>query len=272
MVTLARLIGAFALVYVAALVLMYLMQNALLFSPDTRTYTQQQVGVSGYIDIAVKTQDGLLLHGWYAPAQTDKKTIVYFQGNASTWQWHAADFTPLIAKGYGVLLAGYRGYGGNPGSPSEAGLYQDAAAYIDALHRGQNIAYADIILYGESLGTGVAVEMASRHPDIGGIVLEAPYTSMADVASFHYPFVPNMHAMIRNKFDSLYKIGAIRAPKLFLIATLDTVIPARFARTLFEAAGQPKTVREFSSAGHRDIRRMGAMRDVIAFIEMPADK
>ena len=247
--------------YAGLLALIFVMQGRLLFMPDTKSYTQEQVGALGYLDITTTTADGLTLHGWYAAPQGDKPTIILFHGNASTWQWRAPDFRPLVADGYGVLLAGYRGYGGNPGMPSEKGLYEDAEAWLKIPQSRK------IVLYGESLGTGVAVEMATRHPGISGLILEVPYSSIAEVASFHYPFVLFIDVLLKNKFNSLEKIDRVKTPKLFLLAGEDRVIPQRFGLRLFEKAAEPKKLNIYPAAGHADIRHIGGIDDVKAFLK-----
>lgn len=252
--------------YALIIALMFFRQESLLFAPDKRNYSQKDVNVEGYVDITVRTQDGLTLHGWYAAARPGKQTILLFHGNASTWQWRANDFLQLVNAGYGVLLAGYRGYGGNPGHPSEQGFYQDAEAYLNYLI-AQGVSYGQIALYGESLGTGVAVEMAARHSEITALILEAPYATIAEIAAFHYPYVPAPKLMLRNKFESLYKIGALAMPKLFFVAEEDGVIPARFGLKLYENAPSPKKLKIFKRAGHTDMRSMGALADTAMFLK-----
>lgn len=257
--------GIAAFIYAALVILMIAFQDRLLFMPDTKYYSLSDVGTDAYTEITVTTSDNLALKGWYAPAHPNKPTLLFFQGNASTWQWRARDFESLITKGYGILLAGYRGYGGNTGKPSEAGFYTDAEAYLGAL-ASANIKPQDIVLYGESLGTGVAIEMAYRHKNIGGLVLEAPYASIAKTAAIHYPFVPFIERLVHNKFESLYKVGAITAPKLFLLAANDRTIPPSEGAQLFEYANKPKAVKIIPHAGHNDIRSMGGLTHLEAFL------
>ncbi len=253
---------ALALFYVLVMALMFALQNRLLFMPDRRVYSQDHVGVKGFDDIDVVTADGLPLRGWYAKARNGKPTVVMFHGNASTWAFRAPDFAALAAEGYGVLLAGYRGYGGNPGSPSEDGFYMDAEAYLKA----SGVPLENIVLYGESLGTGVAVEMAVRHPAIKAMVLEAPYATIAEVASFHFPFIAFMKMLLTERFESITKIEKAPMPKLFLLAGRDRVVPEKFGKKLFDAAAEPKTLKRYPWATHMDIRARGGMDDVTAFL------
>lgn len=263
--SLLKYVGVMLGIYVVLVTLMYVFQERFLFHPDAKYYSQTQVGVSAYTEITVTTADNLNLKGWYAAAQPDMPTILFFHGNASTWQWRAQDFVPLVKKGYGVLLAGYRGYGGNAGKPSEAGFYNDAEAYLGYLAT-QNVKPEETVLYGESLGTGVAVEMAYRYKNIRALVLEVPFASIAETAAIHYPFVPFMDRIVKNKFENIYKIGAVTTPKLFLLAGFDRVIPPAEGKRLFEYAPTPKTLKTFDNAGHNDIRAMGGLVTVDAWL------
>lgn len=263
--TLLKYAGVMLGIYALLIVLMYVFQERFLFMPDQKYYAQSDVGVNSYAEITVTTADSLTLKGWYTAAQPNMPTVLFFHGNASTWQWRARDFEFLAAKGYGVLMAGYRGYGGNAGTPSEAGFYKDAEAYLGYLAT-QNVKPENIVLYGESLGTGVAVEMAHRHKHIRALVLEVPFSSIAETAAIHYPFVPFMDRIVRNRFDSIYKIGTVTAPKLFLLAGFDRVIPPAEGKRLFEYAPAPKTLKTFDNAGHNDIRAMGGLVTVDAWL------
>src|SRR6185312_2979229 len=148
--------------------------------------------------LEVKTEDGLTLTSWYTPARKiDKFTIVFFQGNAGHLGYRNYKVRPWIDAGYGVLMVGYRGFG-NPGSPSEEGLYNDARAAIDAV-RAKGVPDKALVLYGESMGTGVAVQMATEY-DASALILESPYTSIPAVGADRYPLVP-ARLLIRDKFD-----------------------------------------------------------------------
>lgn len=262
--TLLQILATLFGVYLLLIGLMYFLQADMLFRPDTKYYSTADVGVTSYREITVKTSDGLELKGWYTPAQVSKPTILFFHGNASTWQWRARDFEEFVKQGYGVLLAGYRGYGGNKGNPTEDGLYRDAEAYLAFLT--QTIPPPRIALYGESLGTGVAVELAHRHRNIGAVILEVPYASIAETAAQLYPFVPMMDRLVANRFDSIYKIGALTMPKFIMVAEEDRIIPPAEGIRLYQNAPQPKALKIYKRAGHNDIRAIGGLNDVSAFL------
>jgi uncharacterized protein len=166
--------------------------------------------------------------------------------------------------GLGVLLLEYRGYGGNPGAPSETGLYTDAAAALDFLLQHKGVPVNRLVIYGESLGSGVAVHMAAGR-EIGALILEAPFTRLADAASYHYPYVP-VSVLLRDRFDSLSAIGRIRAPILILHGKRDRVVPVRFGHALLAAAPEPKEGWFSPEASHEDLARHGALDAVFDFI------
>ena len=173
----------------------------------------------------------------------------------------------LLDAGFGGLLVGYRGYGGNPGQPTEEGLYADGRASL-RFAVGQGISPAATVLYGESLGTGVAVRMAREQAataPVAAVVLETPYTSIAEVAGHHYPYVP-ARWLVRDRFDAASIIAAIRSPLLVFHAEDDRVIPISLARRLFAAAMEPKEARWFAAGGHGDLFDAGAGDTIITFI------
>ncbi len=214
----------------------------------------------GFIVRQVRTADGLQLTGWYAPpAAPGRAVIVYFQGNGGNIAGRLFKVEAFVEAGYGVLLAGYRGYGGNPGSPTEEGLYADARAWLDSLEG------APAVLLGESLGTGVAVRMASERP-VAAVILEAPYSSAVDVGAAAYWFLP-VRAVMRDRFPSIDVIAKIGAPLLVIHGERDRVIPIRFGRRLFAAAREPKQMKVYPTAGHNDLPRFGLIEDELAFLK-----
>ena len=247
---------------------MYVFQRTLLYHPSTTVPDPTRSGVPEMQLVDLNTDDGLTLSAWFQPAKRGLATIVLFCGNAGNIGDRAFKVRPLIDAGYGVLLVGYRGYGGNPGSPSEDGLYHDGRAAL-AMIRDKGIVPSDVVLYGESLGSGVAVhlahEAAASGSPVGGLILEAPYTSMADVAGSHYPFVPAFW-LVKDRFDSVAKIADVDAPILIIHGERDRIVPTRFGRRLFAAAADPKESRWISEAGHNDLYEFGAARIVEDFL------
>jgi uncharacterized protein len=255
----------FAVVAYAALVGgLYLFQRQLLYFPDKarpELFGLEQLGVR---ELTLTTEDGLSLLSWYLPARPGRPVIAYFHGNGGHIGYRAERLLRFAREGYGVLMAEYRGYGGNPGTPTEAGFCTDARAALDFLDR-EAIPSNRLVLYGESLGSGVAVALAAEH-DIAALILEAPPTSVAEVAQCHFPFVPAAR-MVTDRFDSLSRIGRVKAPILVLHGERDRVVPVRYGRALLEAAPEPKEGWFAPEAGHEDLASYGSLDVVVAFID-----
>ena len=248
---------------------LYVAQRHLMYHPGGPSLSPTAAGVPEMRTIELKTRDGLLVSSWYAPPKSGQPTLVYFHGNAGAIVDRAEKARPYLNHGYGVLLAGYRGYGGNPGSPSEQGLYADGEAVIEFL-KTQGILPAAQIMYGESLGTGIAVEMAHRlavsATPVGAVVLEAPFTSMPDAAAGHYPYVP-AKLLVKDRYDSLAKISDIDAPLFIFHGDQDKVVPQKLGKQLFEAASEPKQVHWITGANHNNLYDFGGALEAIRFID-----
>jgi fermentation-respiration switch protein FrsA (DUF1100 family) len=255
----------FAVVAYAALVGgLYLFQRQLLYLPDRTRPELLGLEKLGVREVMLTTEDGLSLLSWYMPARPGRPVIAYFHGNGGHIGYRAERLLRFAREGYGVLMAEYRGYGGNPGTPTEAGFYTDARAALDFLDR-EAIPSNRLVLYGESLGSGVAVALAAEH-DIAALILEAPPTSVAEVAQCHFPFVPAAR-MVTDRFDSLSRIGRVKAPILVLHGERDRVVPVRYGRALLEAAPEPKEGWFAPEAGHEDLASYGSLDVAVAFIE-----
>jgi fermentation-respiration switch protein FrsA (DUF1100 family) len=214
--------------------------------------------------VTVATSDGLALTAWLVPATADQPVVLFFHGNAGTIAGRAGKARLLRDAGYGILLAEYRGYGGNPGRPSERGLALDARAAIDTLS-ARGVPPGTVVLYGESLGTGVAVRLATERP-VRAIILEAPFTSLIEVGKHLYPFLP-VEQLAWDRFDSLSRIGEVRAPLLIIHGERDQLVPSRMGRTLLAAAREPKSIVFLPVAGHNDVYRYGAGQAVLEFLD-----
>lgn len=249
---LLRLLLLAALGYAVAALLMYVFQRRFQYYPDrTRLQTPKDAGAPWMTAVSFDTEDGLTLQAWYAPPrQKDGKIVVLFHGNAGNISHRGMKSAYFYERDYGVLLVEYRGFGGNPGTPSEQGLYKDARAALHFLER-QGFNSAQFVLYGESLGTGVAIEMA-RHVQPPQLILEAPFTSAADVAALTYFWLP-VHILMKDKFDSLSKITEIKTSLLVVHGDEDGVIPLALAEKLYEAAGHPKEFITINGGSHSDL-------------------
>lgn len=252
-----------ALAYLCVLIFLSLNQRNMMYHPDTNRPDPAAYGAANVEVITVQTKDGLSLNGWFFPPVDDKPTILYYHGNASNIANRYEKITHFLREGYGVLLAGYRGYGGNPGKPSEQGFYNDARAYISFLHEF-GISNDKIVIYGESIGSGVAVQMAAEQKPMA-LILEAPFTSIIDVAQSIYFYVP-VKLLLRDRFDSLSKIGNVKAPLLIIHGTADKTVPINFGLTLSKEANPPKRFISITGAGHGDLYDYGAATHVLEFL------
>ncbi|GAB2178238.1 alpha/beta hydrolase [Dongia sp. agr-C8] len=215
--------------------------------------------------VCLQTADGLDLRSWYfRAARIDMPTVLFFHGNAGDIGNHLPFAKFLIDAGYGLLALEYRGYGGNPGSPSERGLVEDGRAAYAFLNT-QGIPDSSIVLFGESLGTGVAVQLAAEHP-VKAVILRSPYTSIAEVAAIQLPYL-GARWLVRDRFDSLAKIGLNKAPLFVFHGSDDTLIPIALGRALFAAASEPKTWLTIDGAGHNDVQTPQAERAMLDFLQ-----
>lgn len=206
---------------------------------------QSAVGAS---DGWMETSDGVKIHGWWLRRNDSPWATLFLHGNAGNVTHRAAHMQEIAAAGSSVLVLDYRGYGKSSGSPSEEGLYRDSeAGFIYLL--GQGYRAERIILQGESLGSAVAIDLASRRP-CAGLILEAPFTSASDVAA---TVVPYLGPLLVRGFNSVPKIRWIRVPKLFLQGDRDQVVPLRLGQKLFAAAQGQKTFWVIPGAGHNNI-------------------
>ncbi len=242
---------------------LYTMQRSILFVPDTARPDPADTRAPMMQRVSAETADGLVLEGWWHTPAPGRPAVVYFQGNGGSIAGRDEKARRLVERGYGVLLAGYRGYGGNPGAPSEIGLIEDGRAWVDRV-LALGVPSSRILLYGESLGSGVAVALALERP-VGGIVLEAPYTSIADIAAERYWFAP-VRRLIRDPFDTRSRLPGVTVPVLIVHGTEDAVIPIAHGETLFALAREPKRFVRLPGANHSDLFDFGALDAVDAFV------
>jgi hypothetical protein len=250
----------------------YFLQRSILYQPSASLPSPSAAGVAEMRPLILRAGDGLELTSWYKEADPGRHTIVLFHGNGGNLAHRAWKVRPWLDAGFGVLLVGYRGYGGNPGSPSEAGLFADGRAAIASL-AARKIPRGRIVLFGESLGSGIAVKLAREAADSGpyaAIILEAAYTSITDVAATHYPFLP-VRWLLKDRFESLSRIKGLNSPLFAIHGEKDTVIPFRFGLELYGAADGPKQKQWFPRGDHNDLYAHGAGKAVMDFLQaLPA--
>jgi fermentation-respiration switch protein FrsA (DUF1100 family) len=242
--------------------LMYVAQRSLMYFPERFRTPPDLAGLSGAQEITLDTADGEKLIAWYIPPRDGKPLVLYFHGNGGALQHRVARFRGLTAPGNGLLALSYRGYGGSTGTPSQSGLMADAeAAYRFA------VAHAPaerIVLFGESLGTGVAVALAAGHK-AGAVILEAPFTSAVDIGAAVYWYLP-VRLLMRDTFYSDRLIAQVKAPLLVLHGARDRIVPMKLGERLFALANEPKRFVRFDEAGHIDLDRHGALPVILKFL------
>ncbi len=236
------------LAYLLYMLFLFFRQDAIVFQKHNQRLNAQETQISSLEESEITTSDGEKLKLWIAPPQPNKPVLLYFPGNRGIIQVpkFLKRFATLTENGCGLVAVSYRGYGGSTGTPSEEGIKRDGeAAYELAMKRFGND--HKIIGYGESLGTGVAVYVATQKY-LDALILQAPYTSLQDIAKAHYPFPAAF--LLRYSFPSEQIIGRIHAPILILHGAKDPLIPLKQAETLFSLAPTPKRLVVFSKGSH----------------------
>ena len=252
------------LLYAAAVAALYVFQRALLYPiPQTTRTTPAAAGFPEAEEIVVTTRDGERVILWHVPPKGGRPVVVFFHGNGEVLAWRVPRFRALTADGTGLVALSFRGYAGSTGKPTEQGLLDDgAAAYEFAVARYSS---ALVVPWGYSLGSGVAIAVATTRP-VGAVVVEAPYTSIVDVAADAYPFFP-VRWLMRDRFHSDARIGALKAPLLVMHGEKDTVISAALGRRLYALAPGPKRFVAFENGTHVDLDEQGAVGTVQAFLD-----
>jgi fermentation-respiration switch protein FrsA (DUF1100 family) len=247
---------------------LYVGQRQLLYLPDRSVPSKAASGVPEMAEVRLHTDDGLDLLAWYRPGAPGRAMILYLHGNGGHIGYRGDRVRPFIDAGFGVLLVEYRGYGGNPGRPSEEGLMSDARAAFGFLDTA-GVPSAATVLYGESLGSAVAVAVAAERAAAGqpvaALILEAPLSSVSDVAAHHYPWVP-VRWLLKDRFQASAQIAEVDAPVLLIHGEADNVVPVRYGRALFEAAAEPKEAVWVRGGGHEDLAEFGLRRIVFDFL------
>ncbi|MGH6947943.1 MAG: alpha/beta hydrolase [Kiloniellales bacterium] len=249
--------------YLGLLALLYFSQTSLLYPASREAPDPALAEAAGLRTIETLSADGLKLHHWYKAPPQGALLVVVFHGNAGHRGDRLAKYRFFVEAGYGLLLAGYRGYGDNPGSPSEPYFIADGRALIQWLH-GQGIAPERLVLYGESLGSGVAVALAAERP-VKAIVLEAPFTSIAATAQHHYWYLPAKW-LVRDPWNSLARIAKVSVPVMVLHGARDRTVPQFMGRALLAAVPGPKQGFFPDAAGHVDLFDYGAADEVVSFL------
>jgi hypothetical protein len=253
---------AVVVLYGGFVVLLYVVQRSLQYFPERQRTTPSAAGLPEAEEAMLETVDGERVIVWHVPPRAGQPVFLYFHGNGGSLRWRDNRFGALIADGSGLVALSYRGYGGSSGRPTETGLVADAAtAYAFAVAR---YPAERIVLWGESLGSALAIALAAEKP-VGRVVLEAPFTSAADVGALHYWFAP-VRIMMKDQFRSDLRIGKVAAPVLVVHGENDAVVPVALGERLYGLIQAPKRFVRIAGAGHDDLgaRAVAAAKQFIA--------
>ena len=261
---------AFVAVVVAFLALIWMAQRRLIYFPVTNLPSLGDVGLVDGEPVTFDTADGLRLGAWFlaASGSAPRLTILVFNGNGGNRAYRAPLAASLRQHGLQVLLTDYRGYGGNPGAPSERGLAEDARAALAYLLSRPDVDRSRIVYFGESLGSAVAVRLAVEHRP-AALILRSPFTSLADLGRHHYPLLP-VGLLLRDRFASIDSAHQIQSPVLVIAGERDAVVPIEYTRRFYAAVVAPKTLVELPRADHNDYELLAGdemIQSILRFVE-----
>ena len=248
--------------YAALATTVYFVQRSLMYFPDKANVTPAEAGLPEAETVSLTASDGVQIVAWHVPPKDNKPVIVYFHGNGGSLRFRVPRFRKLIDAGIGLVALEYRGYGGSAGSPSEPGLIDDGQAgyrFAAAHYPAQQL-----VLWGESLGSGVAIAVAAEQP-VGRIILEAPFTSAVALGVQHYWYLP-VRLLMKDQFHSDARIGKVSAPLLIMHGLHDRTVPYAMGERLFDLANKPKHLARFLDGGHEDLDENGALDAVARFL------
>ncbi len=252
-------------IYLIAAAILYIFQRHFIYFPDCTYITPSQAHAHEHLkELAVTTEDGLHLKGWYAPANGKRLTLVFFHGNGDSLRTAAKIADPYLDAGYGFLLAEYRGYSGFEGRPTEQGLYADARAFLKALIVS-GVRERDLVLYGYSLGTGVGIQMATEF-HVAGLILLAPFLSLAKIAQTRFPIFP-AQLLVMDRFENFKKIPTIKVPLLVGQGDNDAVVPFAQAQKLYALANEPREFYRFPDGQHNNLLDLGFVPISLSWLE-----
>ena len=251
-------------IYFAINLYAYVIQRQLMYFPTLERVSPEEVGLHDVDEVTLQTNSNVTLTSWYGRANVGQPTFLFFHGNGGAVSHREHRFRELMADGYGIFVLGYPGYGGNSGQPSESSFREGSTLSYEFL-RNTGVSADDIVIYGESIGSGVAVQLAAS-VEARALILEAPMSSTIDVAREHYPYLL-VSSLLKDTFQSIDYIEHINMPLLVMHGNTDQVIPIRIGRKLFEEAREPKTFVELNGAGHNNLQLYSVSEIARDFIE-----
>ncbi len=252
-----------AITYVAICIGAYFGNRVFMYFPDPARFSPAEAGLLGVEEVELASGDGETLIAWFAKAEPGQPTFLYFHGNAGNAAGRSEKIEIMRTGGAGVFYLNNRGYGGSTGSPTEKHNVADALTAYDYL-LGSGVGAGDIVLYGESLGTGQATQLAGQR-QVRAVVLEAPLTSTVDVGKRTYFFLP-LNLLLTDQYRNVRHMANVNVPVLVLHGELDEVIPVAMGKRIYAAASEPKKLELLSAGHHSDLFDHGAWERVLAFL------
>ena len=257
-------LSSIVVAYLVILVFIYFYQRNLLYHPSENNYQNDEVEFN-YEEVNIEVENEIQLKSWLINKDLKKlKTLLIFHGNAGDLSNRIYKLNELNKLEINILLISWRGFSGNKGSPTEKNLYKDAEAAIKWLNK-KDVSNNQIILYGESLGTGVAVEMANKN-DFNSIILESPFTSIENSAKIYYPYLPVKY-LLKDRYDSISKINMVKSPIMIMHGEKDDVVPFSMGKKLFEKANSPKHSYFTSEDDHMMEFNLSLLNEIKNFIK-----
>lgn len=233
--------------YAIAAAVMYYAQRRFIYFPEPSRTLPQAAGLPDVAEHTLITPDGEKLIAWYGKAKPGEPTLLYFHGNGGALEYRSASIRRYLNRGRGIFMLSYRGFSGSTGLPSEVANVADAKLAYDALVN-EGVNPRDIILYGESLGTGVAAQVA-LDKKVSGVILDSPFTSMVELAEQFYPWLP-VRFLLKDRYESMHHIRDVHAPVFVVHGEADDVVPVAMGRRVFAAANEPKDIVTLPGVGH----------------------
>lgn len=265
MLTLLQIFAGLFLFYCILALTIYTLQILIVYRPKGGRKDPKELGLDKVDELVLDTIDGQKLIAWYAPAEPGYPTLLYYHGAIGSLATRRDRFHRITKRGYGLLVVSYRKYSGNTGRPTQPWLTCDGLMAYDYLRDTLGVAADKIVIYGESIGTGIAIPVATVR-DTAALVLEAPYTSLIDIAAHRFKFLP-VRAFLLEKYESIKVIDRVKAPTFIFHGRKDKDIPIEFGEALYEAANEPKEMKVIEQAGHTGLFNLGAFNLVSDFLE-----
>ena len=249
--------------YLFCLLFLYIFQRKILFNTSDKPYKPEYYGLISVKQVYLETIDKVSLLSWLYLSKKKSPLLIYFHGNSFNIGERAYRIQKYIEKNWSVLLVSWRGYSGNLGKPTEKNLYKDAEAALDWVKKNTNFDLSDLVIYGESLGSGVAVELGIKYKFLS-IVLEAPFTSVPDIANKRYKIFPTK-VLVIDRFDNLSKIKKLKSPLLIISGKKDEVVPHEHSKILHNEAKVKKKSVFIDEAMHNNLYDFDIANEVINF-------